>query len=100
MNRRGFLQRLAIGVGLAPYLPKLLDEAPRWFTPKYYEVPVAISLDEINVVTMREIMPVVSSDSFFASSPLLAYLREHKQSSLNGVPIQAPLIFDAEEVVE
>lgn len=35
-----------------------------FFTPKYWEVPVSLTLDEINAITVRELMPSIVN-SFF-----------------------------------
>ena len=37
----------------------------------------AISLDELNAITLRAIMPALQ-DHFFKSQPLLAYLRDNQ----------------------
>jgi hypothetical protein len=82
MNRRGFFQRL-IGATLAAKFAPLLPK----FLPKYYEVSIPISIDEINAVTMASIMPGIA-DNFFKDSPMLAYLRD-KQPGVHwhGAPI-------------
>lgn len=38
-----------------------------YFAPKYWEVSVPLSLDEINAITLRNIMPAVI-DHFFETS--------------------------------
>lgn len=83
MNRRHFF-----GTLLTPFLAKLvpapvpqttwrLDLPPQ--TPYTFGfsgfAPAPISLDEINAVTARVIMPAVS-DAFFREPPLLRYLQE------------------------
>lgn len=75
LSRRGFLGLLLAAPVAGPLLELLPAAPPLQFTPKYYSVSVPISLDELNAVTLRAIMPGVS-DAYFKSDPLLAYLQE------------------------
>jgi hypothetical protein len=72
-TRRSFLRTLlALPIAATLDVEKLL-----WMPGQQIAVPstyVPISLDEINAVTMREIMPGIA-DQFFKTSPVLQYLQ-------------------------
>lgn len=74
ISRRGFFQRVlgaAIVAKIAPLLPKALSQP--LFTPRYYEVSVPISVDEINAVVRADVLPGLM-DAYFRDSPLLAMI--------------------------
>lgn len=76
LTRRGLLRALlTLPLAASASVRSLFSPARPFFTPKYYEVSVPISLDELNRVTMAAILPSVRDD-FFKSNALLAYLQE------------------------
>ncbi len=83
LTRRGWLI-LLLATPLAPLALPLLGKgagAPPVslgqelaFTPRDYSVPISLTLEEVNRVTLNAIRPAVV-DSYFQTSPLLASLQ-------------------------
>lgn len=88
MDRRDFLKRLMAASVAVPVVGSALVEID-WerllWTPKaMITVPgPALTLDQINAITLKEIMPGLT-DTFFKAFPLLQYLREHRARRLEG----------------
>ena len=68
-GRRDFLKFL-----LAAPIAATVDVEKLLWVPKPIITVPAITLDQINAITVKQIMPGIV-DSFFKSGPLLAYLK-------------------------
>jgi hypothetical protein len=97
MNRRRFLATLLAAPVAAAYLPKMVGAAPLVYRPMIGGAYTGVSLDELNAVTLRQIMPGVE-DQFFVSNPLLAYLRKGSSPSPSDGSLHALAVAaDAED---
>lgn len=85
INRRSFLKSLLVAAG-AVTVP--LDKLG-WAFP---EARRGLSLDAINTITLREIMPALRDD-FFKEDSLLKYIRSRRVVASLGAPVQAPLVY-------
>lgn len=92
LTRRSFLQRLGLVAAALPLAAEVDWERLLW-TPRVMVPGVRLAtLDEINAVTLANILPGIE-DNFFRHSPLLAYLRDHHALTFHGAPIQGSLYY-------
>jgi len=85
LTRRDLLRSLLA----APVAPLVDWEQLLWVPGQLVAVPSRLhraTLDEIVLLSLRQILPGVTRD-FFQPSPLLAYLRDHGPSVAGGTPL-------------
>ena len=86
IHRRDFLRAL-----LALPLAATFDVEKLLWMPGQFVAVRQIHLDEINAVTLKQIMPQICDD-YFKADPFLKYLRERRHQECTYVPLQGGLL--------
>ncbi len=86
MHRRTFLRGLVVLPLAAAVMPELTEGWVKGAAREAVRVP-RLSLDELNTITMRHILPAVR-EQFFATDPLLAYLKSSGKITRTTSPQQ------------
>ncbi len=91
MHRRTFLRGLVVVPLAAAVMPELAAGWVKGAAREAVRLP-RLSLEELNTITMRQIMPAIS-DQFFKADPLLSYLRDTAVVRFEGRQMRVPIFY-------